>query len=72
MVGVEHGPGVVEVEVVVGALAPRQLEDGVEPGADPAVLGGLRAGALEPVDLALDRLADVVGQASRSASSRSR
>ena len=39
----------------VGAHAPRQLEHGVEPGADPAVLGGLRARALEAADLALDR-----------------
>ena len=43
------------VELVVGAHAPRQLEDGVEPGADPAALGALLAGALQPVDLLLDR-----------------
>ena len=57
-------PGVVGVEdraapptssVVVGTRAPRQLEHGVEPRADPAVLGALLARALEPVDLALDR-----------------
>ena len=67
MVGVEHGAGVGQVEVVVGALAPRQLEDGVEPGADPAVLGLCGGDALEPVDLALDG-AHVLGQPSSSAS----
>ena len=36
--------------------------DGVEPRADPAVLGVLLAGALEAVDLALDGGAHVVGQ----------
>ena len=63
VVGVEHGAGVGQVEVVVGALAPRQLEHGVEPRADPAVLHGLRVGALEPADLALDGRAHVVGRA---------
>ena len=38
--------------VLVGARAPRDLEHGVEPGADPPVLGALLARALEPVDLA--------------------
>ena len=56
VVGVEHGAHVGEVEVVVAARVPRQLEDAVEPGADPAVLGRLRAGALEPVDLLGDRV----------------
>ena len=39
VVRVEHGPGVVQVELVGRVLAPRQLEDAVEPGGDPAVLG---------------------------------
>ena len=39
VVGVEHGADVGEVEVVVAARVPRQLEDAVEPRADPAVLG---------------------------------
>ena len=61
VVGVEDDPGLGHVEVVVGLGAPRQLDDGVEPGADPAVLGALLAGALEPVQLLVDRLADVLG-----------
>ena len=56
VVGVEHGAHVGEVEVVVAARVPRQLEDTVEPGADPAVLRRLRARALEPVDLLGDRV----------------
>ena len=51
VVGVEHRPGLADVEPVIGPLAPRQLEHGVEPGADPAVLGALLAGALQLVDL---------------------
>ena len=42
VVGVEHAAGGVEVELVVAAVAPRQLEHAVEPGADPGVLGRLR------------------------------
>ena len=48
------------LEVVLGARAPRQLEDGVEPGADPAVLHGLRVRPLEPPDLTLDRVPGLV------------
>ena len=50
---------------VLGALVPRQLEDRVEPGADPAGLRGLLAGALELVDLAQRGLADRLGQVGR-------
>ena len=42
--------------------APGQLEDGVEPGPDPPVLGVLLARALQLVDLALDRRAHGLGQ----------
>ena len=56
VVGVEHGAHVGQVEVVVTAGAPRQFEDAVQPGADPAMLRGLRAGALESVDLLGDRV----------------
>ncbi len=62
MVGVEHGAGVAQVELVIGPDAPGQLDDGVEPRADPAVFGRLGAGALEAAQLALDRGAHVVGQ----------
>ena len=51
-----------DVEPVLGLGAPGDLEHGVEPRADPARLGALVAGALELVDLALDRLADVLGE----------
>ena len=56
MVGVEDGAGPVDVEVVDAALAPRDLEHGVEPVADPPVLDVLLGRALEAVDLAGDRL----------------
>ena len=35
VISVEHRLRVVEIDVVVTALAPRHLEDAVEPGADP-------------------------------------
>ena len=54
-----------DVEAVLGLDAPGDLEHGVEPGADPARLGALVAGALELVDLALDGLAHVLGQLAR-------
>ena len=38
VVGVEHRPGVEEVEVVGGAGAPGNVEHRVQPGQDPAVL----------------------------------
>ena len=52
MVLVEDRARLVDVEAVLGLDPPRELEDGVEPGADPAVLGALLARALELVDLA--------------------
>ena len=60
VIGVERAPGLPQVEVVLRARPPRQLEDGVEPGADPAMLGALLARALQPGDLALDGLASRV------------
>ena len=39
-----------DVEVVLGDDAPGDLEDGVEPGPDPAVLGVLLGGPLQLVD----------------------
>ena len=62
VVGVEHGTRVDQVEVIVAVLTPWQFGHGVEPGADPPVLHGLRAGALEAIDLALDGRPHVVGQ----------
>ena len=56
VVGVEDGLGGAEVERVVGADAPRQLEHAVEPRADPALLGRLGARALQPVDLLVDEV----------------
>jgi hypothetical protein len=55
VVGVEDGPRLGHVEGVVGLLAPRDLEDGVQPRPDPAVLRALLAGPLQPVELALHR-----------------
>ncbi len=57
MVVVEHMLGTVEVDGVVAARAPRQLEDPVEPVDDPGVLGALCAGALETIDLLGDCVA---------------
>ena len=62
---VEHLAGVREVEVVLGRLVPRQRRDPLQVGADDAVLGGLRRQALEPVELAVGLLADVLGQLDR-------
>ena len=63
VVGVEDARGPREVVALVGRRVPHgQLEHAVEPGADPALLGALAAGALEPVELLLDRLAHLLGQ----------
>src|SRR5439155_25436710 len=52
VVGVEDGAGRGQVGVVRGADAPRQFEDGVQPGTDPAGLRRLVARPLQPADLA--------------------
>ena len=65
VVGLQNARRLFDVEAVLGLDAPGELEHGVEPGADPARLGALVAGALELVDLALDGLADVLGQVTR-------
>ena len=62
VVGVEDRARVGDVELVVGARAPRNLERGVDPRPDPPVLRALFAGALEPIDLARDRLTGRVGK----------
>jgi hypothetical protein len=62
VVGVEHLARVHEVEVVLGADAPRQHRDPLQVAADHAMLGGLGRQLLEAVQLAIDLLADVGGQ----------
>ena len=52
VIGIEHRTGLADVQAVIGANAPRELEHHVEPGPDPPVLGALLAGALQLVDLA--------------------
>src|ERR1700727_1911332 len=64
-------PGVVLVEDraragdvvgVLGPLVPRDVEDGVEPGPDPADFGRLLRRPLELVDLLESGLADLLRQ----------
>src|SRR5438132_911670 len=54
-----------QVDVVVGRLRPRKLDDPLEIRADDAVLGGLRRQPLEALQLAVGLLADVLGQIGR-------
>src|SRR5690606_32015926 len=61
VVGVEHGAGRSEIEFVDGASAPGHLEDAVEPGADPRVLGRLGAHPLESIEFFRDGELDAVG-----------
>src|SRR5690606_16599903 len=62
VVGGEHGPGLVQVEVVRGEDSPGDIEHGVEPGTDPGVLGRLLAHPLQTVDLPLDGLGHLLGE----------
>ncbi len=57
VVAVERLTGFLEVEVVLGGHAPRQLHDPLEVGPDHAVLGGLRRQSLESLQLAIGLLA---------------
>ncbi len=61
VVGVEHLARVLRVEALLGALAPRDREQPVEVVADDGRLGRLVAHALEPGELALGLLEDVLG-----------
>ena len=65
VIGVQHRAGGGDVGESVVLVVPRQLQDGVQPGADPARLGALVAGPLELADLAQRGLADVLGQVGR-------
>ena len=62
VVRVEHRARVLEVEVVLGERRPRQREDPLEVRADDAVLGRGRRQLLEPRELAVGRLAHLLGQ----------
>ena len=62
---VEHLAGVLEVEVVLGLLVPRQRRDPLEIRANDAVLGHRRLQPLEPGQLAVDLLADDLGEVER-------
>ena len=55
---VQHAAGLHHVELVDGALVPGHVEHPIQVIPDPAGLGVLLAGALEPVELTLNFLAD--------------
>ena len=63
VVGVEDLAGADRVEHFVGGLGPRHGDQPVEVGADHRGLAGAFARALEPPELALGLLADLVGHA---------
>ncbi|MBB3732586.1 hypothetical protein FHR33_008446 [Nonomuraea dietziae] len=65
VVGVEHLTGARDVVVVVARLVPRDVEDGVEPRADPAGLGRLVGGPLQLVDLLERGLTHLLGEVGR-------
>ena len=62
VVGVEDLAGRLQVGGVLGRDVPRQVQHGVQPGADPAALGALLAGAFQLADLAQRGLAHLLGQ----------
>ena len=62
VVGVEDLPRRRQVGRVLGGDVPRQVQDSVQPGADPAALGALLAGAFELADLAQRSLSHLLGQ----------
>ena len=70
VVGVEHLARVRRIEPLLGALAPRHGEQPVEVGADHRRLAARVAHPLEPRELALRLLADVVGHVGRAIFSR--
>ena len=62
MIGVEDLAGTLDVGGVLGTRVPRQVEDGVEPGAYPPGLRRLVTGALELAHLAQCGFAYLLGQ----------
>ena len=62
VVGVQDLPRRRQVRRVLGADVPRQVEHGVQPGADPAAFRALVAGAFQLADLAQRGLAHLLGQ----------
>ena len=62
MVLLEHLLGLLEVEVLLAARAPRQLGDGLQVGADHLVLHRLAGDARQAAELAVDLLARLLGQ----------
>jgi hypothetical protein len=63
VVGVEDLPGILDVEVVLGALGPGEVGDPVQVGPGHGVLGAGGGDALEPVQLLHRHLLDLGGQA---------
>ena len=63
VVGVEGGARHVHVELVGGALGPREPEHGVEPALDPAALHVLLGHPLEAAELLAERSHHLVGHA---------
>ena len=61
VVGIERGARRVDVELVGGALGPRETEDRVEPTLDPPALHVLLGHALEPAELLAQRPHHLVG-----------
>ena len=64
MVGVEHLTGVLRIQPLLRALAPRHRQQPVQVGPDHAGLAGLLADALQPPELLLGLFADLVGHLS--------
>ena len=62
VVGVEDRARGGDVVDVLGALVPGQFQDGVQPGADPAALGGLLGRAVQLVHFGQCGLLHVLGQ----------
>ncbi len=62
---VEHLAGMVEVEVVLGRGVPRERLDPLQVVANDAVLRRRGRQSLEPAELAVDGLADLLGQRER-------
>ncbi len=62
---VQDPPGSGNVVGVLGAVVPRDVEHGVQPGPDPADLGRLLGGALQLRDFLHRRVVHILGQVGR-------